>query len=617
MKRLLLIISAICSLVAVYAEDRPIKVALLADLHITPNNDNDKIMPSLVEEINGNKYDLVIVAGDLTNIGSYDELRCAHNHLKQIKHRQIVTHGNHETTWSESGGKDFERLWGHNGCTTARVGEYLFVAFPAGPYVKMADGTAQDSARLKWVENQLKKGKRGKIISICHYPLNGDLTNRDQVTSLMKRYGVSASLCGHYHKPQLMNFDSLPGIVGRSLMLPTGNGRNYGYTELVIRGDSIHIAEKVIGKPTEHRHTICQVTDSHINSITPSPATEPLEYSRFDAECIITDNAAIYTAAQRVDNTLYYGNSAGEVKAYSIDSKRFKWIYRFRDPIYSTPIVTEDKVIVATLSQGIVALNRYSGKRLWTNNDGNTFIGNGTLHVGYIYIGARGKMYKINCNTGQTAWCYTFGEAHPQAWPTVTGDKLIFGAWDCNLYCIDCNSGKELWRWSNGSKNRLFSPGNVVARVADDRVMIVAPDRYMTAIDLNSGEQIWRIKERKVRESTGLSSDGKVFYSKTMDGQMIAVDMDANTYTELWCTDAGWGYDHSFCPLIVSDDIIYMSNRRGKVAAVSSSGELLGVGKFANSTANDLRIDSNGNIWASFIEGTIWRLRVVQKQIGQ
>ena len=617
MKRLLLIISAICSLVAVYAEDRPIKVALLADLHITPNNDNDKIMPSLVEEINGNKYDLVIVAGDLTNIGSYDELRCAHNHLKQIKHRQIVTHGNHETTWSESGGKDFERLWGHNGCTTARVGEYLFVAFPAGPYVKMADGTAQDSARLKWVENQLKKGERGKIISICHYPLNGDLTNRDQVTSLMKRYGVSASLCGHYHKPQLMNFDSLPGIVGRSLMLPTGDSRNYGYTELVIRGDSIHIAEKVIGKPTEHRHTICQVTDSHINSITPSPATEPLEYSHFDAECIITDNAAIYTAAQRVDNTLYYGNSAGEVKAYSIDSKRFKWIYRFRDPIYSTPIVTEDKVIVATLSQGIVALNRYSGKRLWTNNDGNTFIGNGTLHDGYIYIGARGKMYKINCNTGQTAWCYTFGEAHPQAQPTVTGDKLIFGAWDCNLYCIDCNSGKELWRWSNGSKNRLFSPGNVVARVAGDRVIIVAPDRYMTAIDLNSGEQIWRIKERKVRESTGLSSDGKIFYSKTMDGQMIAVDMDANTYTELWCTDAGWGYDHSFCPLIVSDDIIYMSNRRGKVAAVSSSGELLGVGKFANSTANDLRIDSNGNIWASFIEGTIWRLRVVQKQIGQ
>jgi hypothetical protein len=52
-----------------------------------------------------------------------------------------------------------------------------------------------------------------------------------------------------------------------------------------------------------------------------------------------------------------------------------------------------------------------------------------------------------------------------------------------------------------------------------------------------------------------------------------------------------------------------MSNRRGKIAAVSSSGELVGVAKLANSAANDLRADSSGTIWASFIEGTIWRLK--------
>ena len=51
-----------------------------------------------------------------------------------------------------------------------------------------------------------------------------------------------------------------------------------------------------------------------------------------------------------------------------------------------------------------------------------------------------------------------------------------------------------------------------------------------------------------------------------------------------------------------------MANRRGKVAAVSEDGELLAVGKFANSAANDLRIDTSGNMWISFIEGTVWRL---------
>ena len=86
--------------------------------------------------------------------------------------------------------------------------------------------------------------------------------------------------------------------------------------------------------------------------------------------------------------------------------------------------------------------------------------------------------------------------------------KLLFGAWDCHLYCVDCQSGKELWRWNNGSQNKLFSPGHIIPRVADGRVMIVAPDRYMTNIDLATGKTIWRIKQRKVRESTGLSSDG-------------------------------------------------------------------------------------------------------------
>ena len=101
----ILLIAIIFSCIATTAKDRPIKVALLADLHITPGNYNDSTMDSLVDDINSEKYDLVIVAGDITNMGSDKELECAYNHLKRISHRQIITHGNPETTWSESGGK--------------------------------------------------------------------------------------------------------------------------------------------------------------------------------------------------------------------------------------------------------------------------------------------------------------------------------------------------------------------------------------------------------------------------------------------------------------------------------------------------------------------------------
>lgn len=610
MRRLALVILAIFALCSCYKEQRPIRVALLADLHITPENENSKVMSSVVDEINANEFDLVVVAGDLTNMGSDSELMCAHSHLQRISHPLLVTHGNHETTWSESGGKDFEKYFGHNGCTTANIGGYLFVAYPAGPFIKMADGTAQDGQRLKWVENQLKTAGKKRIISVCHYPLNGDLTNRVEITSLLKKYNVSASLAGHYHSPRLMNFDSLPGIVGRSLMLQKGSDRNYGYTILTLDNDSIYIAEKIIGQQAVDRYAIRQQRDSQIDTLPCDPMPDELTNGNFFAEQIVSDNAAIYTAAQVADGVLYYGNSAGEVKAYNIEQKEFIWIRKFTNPIYSTPVLTDELVIVPTLDNGIVALNRCSGKEVWQNNDGNRYIGNGIVDSGYLYIGTLGVMRKIDCKTGKTVWSNTFGTGHPQARPTIAEDKLIFGAWDCHLYCIDCQSGTEIWRWNNGSKNRLFSPGHTIARVTENRVMVVAPDRYITNIDLSTGKEIWRVKERKVRESTGLSSDGKTFYAKTMDGEIIAVAMNSDSYTELWCSDAGWGYDHSFCPLTVDNGVVYMANRRGKVAAFNKSGEMLSVGKFADSAANDLRADDNGDIWASFIEGTIWRLKV-------
>ena len=158
MKRIVAIIIVIFSISISYAADRELKIALLADLHITPNNDNDKIFSSVVEDINNNHFDLVVVAGDITNMGSNEELKCAYNHLRRIRHRQLVTLGNHETTWSRSAGRDFKQYWGHNGCTTASVADYLFVAYPAGPFIKMADGTAQDGSRLTWVEEQSASG---------------------------------------------------------------------------------------------------------------------------------------------------------------------------------------------------------------------------------------------------------------------------------------------------------------------------------------------------------------------------------------------------------------------------------------------------------------------------
>ena len=64
------------------------RIALLCDLHVSPGNRNEQILKQVVEEINADATQIVIVAGDLTNEGSDEELRAVKAALDGIKKPQ-------------------------------------------------------------------------------------------------------------------------------------------------------------------------------------------------------------------------------------------------------------------------------------------------------------------------------------------------------------------------------------------------------------------------------------------------------------------------------------------------------------------------------------------------
>ncbi|MDE6139970.1 MAG: PQQ-binding-like beta-propeller repeat protein [Alistipes sp.] len=590
---------------------RSIEVAFITDLHITPGNDNDSIIDPLIEEINAGGYDLVVVGGDMTNMGSCDELCNIHRKLSRLTAPQLVVAGNHETTWSESACTEFERLWGHDSRTFVDAGEYRFVGYQAGPFMKMADGTVRRED-LRWVDSVMTATPDNmRIVSVCHYPLSNDVTNRREITSVLRSHNVCATLCGHYHKPSLNNYDSIPGILGRSLMLRRDGRPTYGYTIVRFGNDSIYVSEKLVGERPARQYAIRQGISREVAALPCDPPMPPLDMGDLDAECIVEDNGSIYTAAAVDSNgeTIYYGNSLGQIKAYDTWSRTQRWCRQFSSAIYSSPIYYNGLLIAATVSDGLWALDACTGRTVWCNDSLETMIGDGIIADGALYIGVDGKMMRIDPADGHIVWSFDYGAGQPQGRPAVADGRVVFGAWNCHLYCLDAATGEMSWSWNNGSSNKLFSPGHIVPRIAQGRVMIVAPDRYMTFIDLDTGRQLWRIKERKVRETTGLSDDGKLFLAKTMDGEMIAVKTDADAYAEQWAVDAGWGYDHNFCPITTRGGVAYMANRTGMVAAVEiSGGRLLNVAKLADSSANEFTLDGRGSLWVTFIDGRIYRI---------
>ena len=77
-----------------------LKITVLSDIHVSPGNANDKLMPDVVKEVNANDSDLVVVTGDLTNRGADRELEHIHNVLSGIWKELHAIPGNQETNWS-------------------------------------------------------------------------------------------------------------------------------------------------------------------------------------------------------------------------------------------------------------------------------------------------------------------------------------------------------------------------------------------------------------------------------------------------------------------------------------------------------------------------------------
>ena len=209
------------------AQTRPspadtLHVVFFTDIHVTPGNAQDSLFRMAVAEANASDAELVIFGGDLTNTGSDEELEHVYGLMSQLEKPWFTVMGNHETTWSESGCTTFRRIFGHDGRVAHRAGGYLFLGYNCGPYMKMADGVVR-TEDLAWLGAQAAGARPGeRIVSLCHYPLNKDLTNRQEVVATLKRLGITASLYGHYHRLDLRNFDGIAGIPGH---WPAGRAR--------------------------------------------------------------------------------------------------------------------------------------------------------------------------------------------------------------------------------------------------------------------------------------------------------------------------------------------------------------------------------------------------------
>lgn len=583
-----------------------LKFAHLTDLHVVPGNDNEKYLASAVDDINTGDYDFVVVTGDINNEGSDRELTTVYNLLKKLNVPYYIVSGNHETNWSESGCATFMQLWKQDRFAFEKDG-IMFIGFACGPYMKMGDGFMKYED-IQWLKKTLKdEVKPGmKVISFAHYPLDESVSNWSQVTSALKESSIAASFCGHGHTLKLMNFDGIPGFMGRALTMK--NSKSPGYNQVEIAGDSLFYAEKIVGEDPVRKIAISMTDRSCLAGIKVSPEQTPVGNFKHMKQAL-QDNASVYNGVSVHKGIVYLANSLGEVKAIDTKTNKTRWTTDLKLAVYAKPLYHKGRVIVGTTDGLLLALDAKNGKELWSLPADRVVIGEGSFERDDLYIAASKEFMKVDVRTGKKIWTKPVIKSYSQGRPVIKDDKVIFGVWDTHLNCLNKNTGEVIWQWTNGRTANMLSPGNVVPAVVDDKVIIVAPDRYMTAIDLNSGKELWRTNKYKVRESLGLSEDGKRVYAKLMDGEILAVSTEGNTYNDLWCEDLGIGYEHNPCPNVENKGIVYLGSREGIVVAFDpQSRKVLWKEKAGHSSVNAFTVDEKGDVWCSLIEGSVFKL---------
>lgn len=563
----------------------PLRFAWLSDTHVGSDRGADDLRAAVADINTAKGLSFVLVTGDVTEIGSFEELRQAKSILDGLRLPYHIIPGNHDTKWSESGATDFPRLWGSDRFVFASGG-FRFIGLAQGPVMRMGDGhwAPQD---VRWLDKLLaEKGAKDRpTVFVTHYPIDESIANWYVVLDMLKIVPTAAVLVGHGHSNRAMDFEGVPGVMSRSI-LGTKDVAS-GYTIVEIGAKAMTFSERTGSKTLLPWHTI-ELKKSRVPMAAEGRETgggegkagspprpdfsvnglDPNVRSRwqYDAGWTIASSAAVY------GETVIVGDASGAVRALRVADGSVAWEFHSGGPVYSTPDVGAGRVVFGSTDGAVYALDAATGGLAWKVGTSRPVVACPRIADGVVFIGSSDHVFRaIDLATGHSVWSHAGIEGFVETRPLVADGKVVFGAWAGRLYALDEKTGQLAWTWQGDRSSPLYSPAACWPVAANGRVFTVAPDRRITALELATGREVWRTDRWAVRESLGLSEDGKRVYVRTTQDIIAAVSTVAGSPESAWETNVGFGYDINSAMLVEKDGVVFYGTKNGLLLALDAA----------------------------------------------
>jgi outer membrane protein assembly factor BamB/predicted MPP superfamily phosphohydrolase len=583
------------------------KYAFVTDTHVGSDSGEEDLRRTVADINQQNDLDFILVTGDLTEMGTGKEIKLVKEILTGLTKPFYVIPGNHDTGWSESGGVDFTSAFNNDKFTFDHKG-FRFIACASGPYVRMSDGHIPRDA-VVWLDKILKNTPASMpVVFINHYPIDNSLDNWYEATDRIRKYNIQYAICGHGHQNKAFDFEGIAGTMGRSNLRAKDSVG--GYNIVTMRQDSVLFAVKTpAGALAQPWRKIALKTFSNTAGVAyqrPSydinkeyPRVKPVWTYHSDANVVLTP------AASR--GLVVIGNAVGTIEALSLKDGSKKWTYNTKGAIFSSPVIVDKKVILGSGDGNVYALELSTGKLVWKFKANAAVLGSPVEENGLVYIGSSDNSFRaLEVQTGKLVWAYDGVEGSIVDKPLLYKNMIVFGSWGRHLYALDKKSGALLWKWDNGKANRMFSPAMCTPVAKDNVIYIAAPDRYLTAIDALTGKTLWRNNEATVRESIGISEDGKTIFGKTMNDEVVAYSAQPTDPGILWRLNLKFGYEHVPSMLIAKDKQVFFGTKNGVVYAFDPETQKASwAHKIDNSMVNTVNALSGKQVLVATMDGVV------------
>ncbi len=598
-------------LLALLLQSIPVRFAWLTDLHVGSQGAAEALERA-VDQLNGHQdISFVILSGDITEMGSDEELLTTRRILDGLRLPFKIIPGNHDTKWSESGTTTFPRLFGGNRFVFSS-GNYTFIGLSQGPLLRMADGHfAPDD--LRWCDSTLGRARRdgSPVIFISHYPIDSSIVNWYELLDRLDETDVRLFLVGHGHRNMNLSFEGFPGLMGTALVDAAGRGPVYNL--VTITGDSLSIQEERIPAALSPPWSTLRLSRVHHERSTTNRSDFSVNagYPEVRMEWKWNGGFTITSAPAANNGVVVAGDASGAVHALRACDGTHIWAHQTNGPVFAAPAIAGDRVIVTSADSTVRCLDLYSGVVRWKYLEGAPVVAAPAVAGGSVFVGGSdGKFRALDLDSGAELWSFDSVAGFVETRALVQEGSVYFGAWDETLYALDAATGRLQWRWQGPRRGRLLSPAACLPVARGRLLFLVAPDRAMTVLDRATGHVVWRSRKHQVRESIGMTSDSALVIVRTMRDSLVAFASDADRPVEKWVSTPGFGYDINAAMPVEKDGMLFYGSMKGFVYAMNAAdGRIRWIHRASAVTVNTLTPLNGDEILATDFDGNIMLLR--------